>query len=96
MIFLPRRHSPISQRRGPMPPQQSADSTVTINRYVKSTSAYAEKFGDVPTLLGLNSRQLAAAMDLLDEAVEYDVPYGSDADFYEALGMQPPPEGALI
>lgn len=57
---------------------------------------YAEKFGDAPTLVGLNEEDHAKAAELLDEAVEYDAPYEDTAEFYLALGLDPPPDDAEI
>jgi len=56
--------------------------------------AYGEKFGEVPTLRGLRDDLMPKAMQLLTEAIQYDSPFSTDAEFYEALGVEPPPEGA--
>jgi hypothetical protein len=78
-----------------MPDEKSA-ALLAVERMEKSTSAYVEKFGNLPTLVGLTQDQLEEALQLLDEAVEYGVDYKTDAEFYEALGMRPPPEDALV
>lgn len=56
----------------------------------RSIAAYKDKFGTLPTLIGLNTKQFEEAIGLLDEAVKYGVEYSNDKEFYEALGITPP------
>lgn len=54
--------------------------------------AYKDAFGDVPTVVGLDTESYASALKLLQQAVEIGVPFNTDAEFYDALGIEAPPE----
>jgi len=56
--------------------------------------AYYEKFGEVPTISGLPDMDKARA--LLAQAVADETPFENDAAWYAALGLEPPPDGALV
>jgi hypothetical protein len=58
--------------------------------------AYKAKFGDVPTTACLSSEILDRAAELLTEAVERNLPYGSDGEWYGALGVEAPADDDLI
>ena len=58
--------------------------------------AYREKFNDAPTTIGLPVGKREKAAELLTKAVEDDEPFGSDAAWYKALDLEPPPDDALI
>ena len=62
----------------------------------KAATAYQEKFGDVPTLSGLSDAARDEAATLLTRAVADDAPFEDDAAWYAALGLDPPPDGALV
>jgi hypothetical protein len=57
--------------------------------------AYEAKFGSVPMLAGLPADKIDKAVDLLDEATRDDKPF-SDVAWFAALGLDPPPEDALV
>lgn len=60
-----------------------------------AAEAYKEKFGDVPTTIGLPDAKVPLAAKLLKEAVEDDEPFSDDKEWWDNLGMEPPPENAL-
>jgi hypothetical protein len=68
---------------------------ISSDAFAAIIEAYQEKFGELPSLAGLGEVQLQRAAVLLQEAVELDVPYQDTADFFEALGMEMPPDDAL-
>ncbi len=59
-------------------------------------ATYMEMFDDLPTITGLDDDLFKRAMDLLRESIELGVPFEDDADFYDALGIDPPPDDAII
>jgi hypothetical protein len=58
--------------------------------------AYKDRFGDVPTLVGLGEDDYQIALGALEDALESGKPWGSDAEFYRAIGLEPPPDDAEI
>lgn len=56
--------------------------------------AYREKFGSLPTLMGLPDHD--KALQLLAQAVKEDKPFKTDAEWYAALGLDPPDPDALV
>ena len=58
--------------------------------------AYQAKFGSVPAIMGLSDEKQAKANRLLEDAIDTDKPYETDADWYAALGVTPPPPDADI
>ena len=57
---------------------------------------YMDMFDDLPTITGLDDALFKRAMALLQESIELGVPYEDDTEFYEALGIDPPPDDAII
>jgi hypothetical protein len=62
----------------------------------KIIAAYKEKFGDVPTLVGLGDDDYEIAVGLLEDAIDRGKPWKDDAEFYAALGIDLPPPDAVI
>ena len=58
--------------------------------------AYAVKFDDVPTTIGLPDSKWDAAAKAIRQAVDDGDPFADDAAFYAAIGMDPLPDDALI
>ena len=65
------------------------------NDMLDAAQAYAEAYGDTPTIMGLPGRVVEKAARLLRDAVENNDPFETDADWFEALGIEPPPKDAL-
>lgn len=59
----------------------------------EAMDAYLKKFRSLPTLIGINAKPEKMAK-MLSSAVESKNPL-SDKDWYQALGLTPPPSGAL-
>jgi hypothetical protein len=56
---------------------------------------HKEAFGDVPMTFGLPPAAMRRAMPLIQQAIDYDRPMTTEA-LYKALGIDPPPEDALV
>jgi hypothetical protein len=57
---------------------------------------YQKKFGDVPTLIGLGEDDYLMAIGALEDALEAGRPWKSDEEFRAALGLEMPPDDAVI
>jgi hypothetical protein len=57
-----------------------------------AAGAYQRRFGSVPTVAGLQGASVARAAELLAAAVRHDLPFKTAAEWYAALGIDPPPD----
>lgn len=61
-----------------------------------AAQAYQEAFGDVPSIIGLPEDVESKAAELLSAAVRDGKPIGSDASWYDLLGVEGPQPDDLI
>ena len=61
----------------------------------EALALYAGHFGDTPTVMGLSEDQHEDAALALLTAIELESPM-TDEEFYKAIGLEMPPEGADI
>jgi hypothetical protein len=54
---------------------------------------YIEEFGHTITFFGLTPEQMEKAVPVLAKAMDDGVPL-TDAEFYPAIGLEPPPKDA--
>jgi hypothetical protein len=69
---------------------------VDVDDFMMIVTEYNDRFDRHHTLVGLDDDMLEQAAKLMHEAIELGVPYNDDAEFYEALGLDPPPTGAGV
>lgn len=59
---------------------------------LEACEAYQQKYGSVPTIIGIPPDKQDEAASLLIEAVQDDRPFEDDVDFYTTLDLDPPPD----
>jgi len=67
-----------------------------MSMFNTAVSMYARKFGDTPTVMGLGEEGEAKATDVLLMAVKHNIPFATDEEFYEAIGMIPPDDNEVV
>ena len=66
-----------------------------MDKWLESVYRHQDKFGTAPTIIGLSPEMKVMVGELCAEGVERDVPV-TDEDLVKKLGLEFPPEGAVI
>ena len=64
--------------------------------FLSAVYDYKDKFGDTPIIVSIFTSTYAEAANALRAAIDADEPFKSDAEFFRAIGIAPPPEDVIL